>query len=66
MDFGNGNGTFLFANQPILFFASWSSNANAVPRLGDFNGDQRTDVILTGVPTWASLPTAFSLSRSLP
>jgi len=28
--------------------------------VGDFNGDGRTDIALTGVADWASIPVAFS------
>jgi hypothetical protein len=27
---------------------------------GDFNGDGKTDLALTGVPEWDSIPVAFS------
>jgi hypothetical protein len=58
--FSNGNGTFNVTNQPIDTFAIWAATANAKPLLGDFNGDGRTDVALTGPSGWSSLPVAFS------
>ena len=42
------------------FFAIWAGTANAKPLMGDFNGDGRTDVALTGASTWHAVPVAFS------
>jgi hypothetical protein len=58
--FSNGNGSFNVTNVGIANFASWAATPNAKPLVGDFNGDGRTDVALTGPSGWASLPVAFS------
>ncbi|MGE5340792.1 MAG: FG-GAP repeat domain-containing protein [Candidatus Omnitrophota bacterium] len=58
--FSNGNGTFKVTNQPIGDFAGWAANANAKVLTGDFNGDGKTDIALTGESTWNALPIAFS------
>lgn len=58
--FSNGNGTFNVVNAPIANFAAWAATSNAKPLLGDFNGDGRTDIALTGPNAWGSLPVAFS------
>jgi hypothetical protein len=60
--FSNGNGTFNVTNQPIINFAGWAATANAKPLIGDFNGDGKADVALTGPSGWATMPVAFSLS----
>jgi hypothetical protein len=58
--FSNGNGSFSVTNVYIGDFASWSSDIKAVKLVGDFNGDGRTDVALSGPSTWNTLPVAFS------
>jgi hypothetical protein len=56
----NGNGTFTVTNTPIASFGPWASASNVTPLVGDFNGDGKADIALTGNPGWASLPVAFS------
>ena len=63
--FSNGNGTFNVTNQAIVNFAGWAATTNATPLIGDFNGDSRTDVGLTGPSAWGTLPAAFSLSSAV-
>jgi len=58
--FSNGNGTFNVTNQPIADFASWASAFSAKPLTGDFDNDGKTDVALTGVSGWTTIPVAFS------
>ena len=58
--FSNGNGTFNVTNQPITSFATWAATGNAQPLVGDFNGNGKTDVALTGPSSWSTLPVAFS------
>ena len=58
--FSNGDGNFNVTNQPISNFAVWATTTNAKPLGGDFNGDGRTDVALTGPSGWGTLPVAFS------
>jgi hypothetical protein len=56
-------GMFNIINKPIqgpYDFATWASLSNAQPLVGDFNGDGKTDVALTGHSGWDSVPVAFS------
>ena len=46
--FSNGDGTFNVTNVPIASFATWAATPNAQILVGDFNGDGKTDVALTG------------------
>jgi hypothetical protein len=57
--FSKGDGTFTVVNKPLLDFPGW---ATAAPRMlaGDFNGDGRDDLLLTGGPGWTTMPVAFS------
>jgi hypothetical protein len=60
--FSNGDGTFWGANvinSANAGFASLSTAAGAKAVTGDFNGDGRTDIALTGGP-WSYIPVAFS------
>ena len=58
--FSNGNGTYNVTNTYIGDFAAWSSNLEVTRLVGDFNGDGRADVALTGPSGWGSVPVAFS------
>jgi hypothetical protein len=58
--FSNGNGTYNVTNIYVGDFASWSSNLEATRLVGDFNGDGRDDIALTGPGDWATVPIAFS------
>ena len=62
--FSNGNGTFSVTNLGLANFPFWATNSGAKPVAGDFNGDGRMDVALTGGFTgsspWTTLPVAFS------
>ena len=58
--FSNGNGSFGVTNSGVGSFATWAATPGVKVLTGDFNGDRKTDVVLTGVSGWASLPTAFS------
>jgi hypothetical protein len=53
-------GRFIVYNTPIADFAAWAANPAAVKLAGDFNGDGRTDIALTGVVGWATVPVAFA------
>jgi hypothetical protein len=55
----NGDGNFHVTNQLVSDFPSWASVTSKVLS-GDFNGDGRDDIALTGGPGWASIPVAFS------
>jgi hypothetical protein len=56
----NGNGTFAVYNYAIANFGAWASTPGVKVISGDFNGDGRTDIALTGGAGWASVPVAFS------
>ena len=58
--FSNGNGSFTVTNHWISGFASFAADVNSTKLTGDFNGDGRTDVALTGPSVWNTLPVAFS------
>ena len=58
--FSNGDGTFNVTNRQIVDFASWAAETNVEVFTGDFNGDDKTDVALTGQSGWNTLPIAFS------
>jgi hypothetical protein len=60
----NGNGTWTVSNNYVGDFATWASTTTAEPVVGDFNGDGRSDIGLTGPNTWGSLPVAFSTGSS--
>ena len=53
-------GVFAVTNIGVGSFSSWAATVNAKPLAGDFNGDGRTDVALTGPSGWGSMPVAFS------
>ena len=64
--FSNGDGTFRITNQRVLNFATFATQPNAFPVVGDFNGDGRMDIALVGgfIPStsspWNTIPVAFS------
>jgi hypothetical protein len=58
--FSNGGGTFRVTNLFVGDFAGWASSPRVKALVGDFNGDGLSDVALTGVAGWQSLPVAFS------
>jgi hypothetical protein len=58
--FSNRDGTFRVANFTLADFPSWASSFSAQALTGDFNGDGKADVALTGPSAWWSLPVAFS------
>ena len=53
-------GVFAVTNIGVGSFSNWAATTNAKPLVGDFNGDGRTDVALTGPSSWGSMPVAFS------
>jgi hypothetical protein len=58
--FSLGDGRFDVTNFPIDNFAGWAAAFNATPVVGDFDGDGRSDVALTGASGWFTMPVAFS------
>ncbi len=59
--FSGGDGSFTVTNTPELgdFVWNWAQVAGAQVISGDFNGDGKTDVALTGGQGWLSVPVAF-------
>jgi hypothetical protein len=58
--FANGDGTFNFYNLSTLYFPGFAATANARVYAGDFDGDGRTDLTVTGPSGWNFMPVAFS------
>ena len=58
--FSNGDGTFHVTQADVGAFASRSAHRQAARLVGDFDGDGRDDIALTGVPGWTSVSVAFS------
>jgi len=58
--FSNGNGTFSVTNSGVASFPGFTSQPNAKPVSGDFNGDGLSDIAVTGPVGWGSIPVAFS------
>ncbi|HMQ48427.1 MAG TPA: FG-GAP-like repeat-containing protein [Saprospiraceae bacterium] len=63
--FSKGDGTFNVLNFTVGEFAgSWITRPGVVTMLGDFNGDNKTDISLLNTDRndqWNSIPIAFSL-----
>ncbi len=51
-------GALSVVNSPLATFAGYASTPGARALAGDFDGDGRTDLALTGVPSWATIPVA--------
>ena len=60
--FGDGLGGFTVTNKAVASFPLFATHGGATPVSGDFNGDGRTDIALTGGVNWSSIPVAFSSS----
>ena len=58
--FSNGDGTFRVTNMPVADFPTFATQSGALAVAGDFDGDGRGDVALTGGKGWTSVPVAFS------
>jgi hypothetical protein len=59
--FSNGDGTWNVQNGNVGAFAAWSAMPGVSRLVGDFDGDGRADVALTGGAGWGAIPVAFSL-----
>jgi hypothetical protein len=59
----NGNGTFNVVNSYVGVFGAWAATPGAVALTGDYNGDGRTDIALTGGSGWGSVPVAMSFGN---
>jgi hypothetical protein len=65
--FSHGDGSFDLKYSPddetdedIARFSLWAAAPGAQILTGDFNGDGRTDLALTGASAWRNVPVAFS------
>jgi hypothetical protein len=58
--FSNGDGTFSVTDKVVGAFGRWASTSGVTAVSGDFNGDGKGDIALTGPSSWNSLPIAFS------
>ena len=58
--FSKGDGTFNVTNASVDTFTMAAAARGARAFVGDFDGDGRDDVALTGVSAWTTLPVAFS------
>ena len=58
----HGGGQFVMSDfsQALPDFSVWASTPGVQILAGDFNNDGATDIALTGVPGWGSIPVAFS------
>jgi hypothetical protein len=58
--FSNGDGTFRVTNTSSPNFAAWGIGNGTVASVGDFNGDGKDDIVLTGAGYFTTIPVAFS------
>jgi len=58
--FSRGNGAYSVTNCAVPNMNAWEDSAGARPLVGDFDGDGKDDIALTGGHGWGSLPVAFS------
>jgi hypothetical protein len=58
--FGNGTGIYQITNFNVANFPGLASFPGAKIVAGDFNGDQKTDIAVTGHPSWGTIPVALS------
>jgi hypothetical protein len=58
--FAAGGGSWQMTNYSAGSFGGWSASPTSKPLVGDFNKDGYSDIALTGVSGWGSIPIAFS------
>ena len=52
-------GAFNLVQKTVANFPTWATQ-HAYAVAGDFDGDGRSDIALTGAPTWSTVPIAYS------
>lgn len=57
---GSSAGTFTTTNLVVPDFPAWAAQLGARSVAGDFDGDGKSDIALTGVSGWNSIPLALS------
>lgn len=55
----NTNGTYWQENKSVSSFPLWARTPGAKLVAGDFSGDGLTDLLVLGVPGWATMPLAI-------
>jgi hypothetical protein len=58
--FANLDGSFKVTNNAVPSFPAWAANGSAKILAGDFDGNRKMDLALTGVTGWGTIPIAFS------
>jgi kumamolisin len=58
--FADGDGTWEVTNYGAGQFPAWAASAGVKVVTGDFSGNGRTDIALTGVSGWNTIPVAFA------
>ncbi|MEV4062627.1 FG-GAP repeat domain-containing protein, partial [Nonomuraea dietziae] len=58
--FSTGNGNFTVTNQHVPNFPIWARESGYRMVAGDFNGDGRSDIAMTGATLATTIPVAFS------
>lgn len=56
---GRPDGTWNLVNFGLATFPGLSATPGVEIELGDYNGDTRMDIALTGVPGWTNIPIAY-------
>jgi hypothetical protein len=57
----NGDGSFMLRNEGVANIPQWAQTSGVKVVAGDYNGDGRDDIALTGGTGWGSVPVAFSI-----
>ena len=55
-----GSVLFSFGNDAIVYFGEWTAASSAKVVAGDFDGDGKDDLAVTGIHGWGSIGVAFS------
>jgi hypothetical protein len=57
--FGKVDGSFNIVNSGVANFPVFAATPGVEMLVGDYNGDGRSDIALTGVSGWSSIPVAY-------